>query len=344
MKTVAPFVLCGLLPLPILAQSFATAPVGASTIAAPANHDTVLPLPLARSAVASGSVSAVSGSDLGVVSSQTWAAGDFVGKEAHYLRFKTGRAAGRYYTVTANTADQLTVDWNGETPAASPGDEFQVIPYWTLATLFPASEAGRAFVPRSARDAGTLLYIRDSADLHGAPPRAFFFQSGAWRMLGDAANADCGSIPLAPDSVLAIRNHGVGTAITTTGGVHTVPASVVINAPGGTDRLDNELSLGVPASVTLAQSNLVASGAFEASPAAESRRDELRIYEGFGHASRLSATYYFCGGAWRKVGATPEAAFDDTRIFTPGTRVVLNKAGTGGAPRTTYWTQPRLVN
>jgi uncharacterized protein (TIGR02597 family) len=141
-----------------------------------------------------------------------------------------------------------------------------------------------------------------------------------------------------------MRNRGSATTVYTTGDVQAVPASVVINAPGGSDRLDNELSLAVPATITLAQSDLVASGAFVPSPSAQARRDELRVYRSVGHASELSAIYYFSGGAWRKVGSPADVNFDQTQIFTPGMRVVLSKAGTGGAPRSTYWRQPQLVN
>lgn len=52
MRTVAALALCALLPIPILAQSFATAPVRAGMITAPAKRDTVLPSPLVRTAVA----------------------------------------------------------------------------------------------------------------------------------------------------------------------------------------------------------------------------------------------------------------------------------------------------
>jgi uncharacterized protein (TIGR02597 family) len=328
---------------PAFAQIGATSPVGMMTVEAPAHTDTAVPIPLARPAIYHGFLSGISGATLLVSDAPAWT-GETL-KEAHYVRFETGKAAGRYYTVKAGEAGRLVIDWNGEMPAAAAGDEFNVIPYWTLALLLPPAEEGRFFIAsRSLDDLGTTVYLRDPGQPRAASSvTAYIFRAGAWRKFGGAAEEDCGGTPIAPDAVLMIRNGKVGTALVASGGVSVTPASVVINAPGGSDRQDNELSLGVPASVALARSNLVESGAFEPSPSAEVRRDELRIYSGSGHVSRLLAAYYHCNGAWRKTGAPADQSFDNTLIFVPGTRVVLSKAGTGGAPRSSYWTQPRLV-
>ena len=342
MKIPLSFVCVASLALPLPAQVRITTPVGAAALSAPAHADTPLPTPLARPPSYHGFLSALSGPALVVAGAPDWKGGEFTA-EAHYVRFETGKAAGRYYTVKSGEGDRLVLDWNGETPVAAAGDEFNVIPYWTLATLLPASEAGRSFVVSpSAHEYGTLVYLRD-ANQPGLVAAAYFFRAGAWRKFGDRTGADYGGTPVAPDAILTMRNGEVGTVVLTTGGVNAVPATTVINAQGGSTRQDNELSLGVPASPTLAQSNLIGSGAFEPSASPDLRRDELRIYTGGGNVSRLVATYYYHNGAWRKVGAPVDENFAQTRIFTPGTRVVLNKAGTGGEPRSSYWTQPRLV-
>ena len=331
---------------PVFAQIGTSEPVGVMTVAAPAHADTALPVPLARPAVFHGVLSGVSGPTLLVAGAPAWKAEMFAA-ETHYVRFETGKATGRYYTVKSGEADRLLIDWNGEAPVAEAGDEFNVIPYWTLARLLPAAEEGRSFVAsKTAHDTGTLVYLRD-ANRPGdaANAVAFFFRAGAWRKVGSAAEQDYGGTLVPPDAVLMIRNREAGTAVVTAGGVSAAPAAILINAQGGTTRQDNEISLGIAASVALARSNLVESGAFEPSPSSspEARRDELRVYSGSGHVNRLLAAYYHCQGAWRKAGEPADRSFDDAQVFVAGTRVVLSKAGTGGAPRSSYWTQPKFV-
>ena len=326
-----------LVPLVLQAQSGTTEPVGIVTIQAPAHTDTALPISMTRPAVFDGTVGTLSGSVLSVADAPNWKTNQFT-VQAHYVRFKTGKAAGRYYTVTASEGNRLTIDWNGEQSAASAGDEFLVIPFWTLATLLPPEQAGRSFIETRPRSLGTVVYARD-ANQSSAMPATFVFSGGAWRGFGQTDGPDLGATTFPPDATLMLRNGQVGTAVMAGGTVRTTPASVVINAQGGTARLDNEISLGVPASVSLAKSNLVGSGAFESSPSDDARRDELRVFNG----SQRVATYYYSRGAWRKVGAAPEENFDQTRVFVEGTRVVLSKAGTGAKPKTVYWNQPRLV-
>ena len=53
---------------------------------------------------------------------------------------------GSYYTVTANGTNSLTVNLNGDSlSTVTAGTSVTLIPYWTLGTAFPASDAGTSY-------------------------------------------------------------------------------------------------------------------------------------------------------------------------------------------------------
>lgn len=331
-----------LLPLSGLAQgdSVPTEPVGAVTIHAAAEGDTPLTLPLARYSVSSGRVKSLSGNVLTVATKQNSAARELPQGEAHYIRFLSGSASGRHYTITAYTPEKLTIDLNGETVTLAEGDAFSVSPYWTLGSILPSDQAGQAFsASASPRQLATTIWLRSGGN---TAPEGFYFFNGAWRKVGASSEESYNSYPVHPDASLVMRNRGTASSFVVTGTLSSVASKVVINANGGGERQDNELSLGFPGPITLSQTNLVQGGAFEASTSTVQRGDELRVFTTTAGIQHVS-TYFYYKGAWRKVGAPLGRRFDDEPVFADGTRVVLSKAGTGAEPKTVYWTQPKFA-
>jgi uncharacterized protein (TIGR02597 family) len=316
-------------------------------MAALANSDTVVSLPVARASVYVDTLSAVSGTLLTVSGAPGWTTDQFVKSlpsqpDTYYVQFKTGTAAGRFYTVTANGASTLTVDWNGETAEAAAGDQFELIPYWSLITLFPASDAGTSFVATTdTGDIKTQVRTLDPAFVGTNPSVAasYYFYNGAWREANQPTTDSFDSTALPPDTFFRLRNIATASTLTVVGSVVTGSLAITVNALGGTSKQDNAIALRFAGTVTLAQSNLVGSGAFQASTSALLRKDELHVFDNTvaGYNKTPVAIYYYYNGGWRKAGAAVTTNYGSEAVFTPGSGVVLRKSGTGSSAATSYW-------
>jgi uncharacterized protein (TIGR02597 family) len=263
--------------------------------------------------------------------------------DTYYVQFKTGSAAGRFYTVTANGSASLTIDWNGETAAAAAGDQFELIPYWTMISLFPASDAGVSFTETTNTSSyNTELRTVDDTYVGINPPvgARYYFYNGAWRKDGQSTSTSYDDTVLTPDAFYRVRNGTSASTLTVLGAVTTGRLAILINAQGGTTKQDNAVSLRFAGTVTLADSNLIGSGAFSISTSAAVRKDELRVYDNtiIGYDKVPSAIYFYYNGGWRKAGVAITIDFGTTQVFTPGAAVLIRKAGTGGSAQTSYWT------
>lgn len=339
---------------PVTAATATTAPVGIVKLTTPASSDAAISPCFTRPSIYSGSLSALSGTVLTASGSPAWSANSLVQSlpgqpETYYVRFDSGTAAGRFYTVVANTAQTVTVDWNGETPAAAIADKFSIIPYWTLGTLYPAADAGTAFTASSSESVhGTELIFPDltSTGINLTASATFYFLGGAWRKTGQSAATSFDATVVAPDSYLIQRNQGSATKVSVYGRVPRGVISTVLNANGGTARQDNAVALSFPGNVTLDASNLIGSGAFRTSPSAILHTDELYVFDNAatGIKKAAASVYFHYNSAWRKVGAPVTSDFGTTAVFAPGTGVIVRKSGTGTTAATAYWTYTPTAN
>lgn len=342
---------------PALAGAVVTAtsaPVGFVSLPAQANTDVLVSLSFARPSVYSGSVGSVIGAVITASGSPAWTTNSWARSlpgqpDTYYVQFKSGSAAGRCYTVVSNTAQTVTVDWNGETPAAAAADKFVIIPYWTLGTLYPAAEAATAFTASSSESSrGTEILIPRSAStgINLAASATYYFLSGAWRKSGDSPSTSYDWTIVAPDSYLIQRNKGSATSVSVYGRVPSGVVSAVLNTQGGAAPQDNAVALSFPTTVTLDGSNLQGSGAFRASTSPLLHTDELYVFDNTatGINKAAAAVYYYYNSGWRKVGAPVTTDFGTTAVFAPGTGVMIRKGGTGGSAATAYWTYTSPVN
>jgi uncharacterized protein (TIGR02597 family) len=251
--------------------------------------------------------------------------------------------------VVANTAQTVTIDWNGETPAAAVADNFVIIPYWTLGTLYPAAEAGTTFTVSSSESVrGTEILVPKpaAAGINLPASATFYFLGGAWRKAGESESTSFDWTVVAPDSYIIQRNKGTATSVAVYGRVPSGVISVALNAQGGTAKQDNAVSLSFPGTVTLDNSNLRGSGAFRASTSPVLHTDELYVFDNTasGIKKAAAAIYYYYNNGWRKVGAPVTSDFGTTAIFVPGTGVIVRKSGTGSTAATAYWTYTAPAN
>src|SRR5450432_4755133 len=139
-----------------LAQSVATDPVGFTTISCLASSDTYLGVPFTRPPEFTGNIASASGSVLTISGSPGWTTNVWtIGVTPHKTYFAligpnatSSPNEGRIYKITANDATTLTVTVPaGDTLAnIQASTQVLIIPYWTLATVFPSSDAGVSFI------------------------------------------------------------------------------------------------------------------------------------------------------------------------------------------------------
>lgn len=331
-----------------------TRPVGFSKLTAPANSDINIAPCFNRPSVYSGVVGSLSGSIITVTGSPAWTINYWVlaaptQPETYYVQFKSGAAAGRCYTIVANAAQTLTIDWNGETPAAAVTDTFIIAPYWTLGTLFPSTDAGTAFTAsasESARETELIFIDQAAAGINLPVSATYYFFNNAWRKVGDPPSNSFDGTVVEPGSYIIQRNKTAATTFSLYGRVPTGVVSTVINAQGGTAKQDNTASLSFPLTVTLDNSNLRGSGAFATSPSSFVHSDELYVFDNTAAGTNkvAAAVYYYYNNAWRKVGEPVTSDFGATAVFAPGTGVIIRKSGTGSSAAETYWTYTSPVN
>lgn len=356
MKTLfTTFVMGAAVALVAHAQTATTTPVGYVTIACPANSDTIVGVPLKQPTVAAGALSAnpsvASGSATLTISGAAFTASQFA--NSHYVKFTSGASSGKYYAVTANTTNTLTVDLNGDTLGAVQNDTLSVTKFWTLGELFNPAQSttdptttGNAIVAStSASPAGrrTQILIPDSSSsgINLAPSAPFFILNGAWRRHGVDVTISFNDFQLWPDSYFMIRHStGIasGTSYVSSGEVElqstSIPLSTLVSG-----KQDNYIALVRPVDVKLKDLNLGGTSAFVSSTSGTpaGRRDEVYTYSNIQTAVNKSpsATYFYLNGAWRKVGQDVSLDFGDD-VISAGSGFTIRKYQTA-AGATVFW-------
>jgi uncharacterized protein (TIGR02597 family) len=336
------------LPLCALAQSVSTDPVGFVTIPTLSNSDTIFSTPLARPEVFRGLVGAVSSSTVTASGTPGWTVGAFVyaagtQSNTYYLRFRTGAKAGCFYTITANTAAGLTLDLAGDLlTGAAAGDEFAIVPYWTLGTVFPAGAAGTAFeasLSALAQKTQILTFPQNQTGINLGANAIFYFANGAWRKSGATATLSFNDTLLVPDTFVAVRNKNFTGSVNVMGGVMTGAQTAPVNSYPAAKQ-DNLLAAPYPVAVSLRNSRLIESGAFRVSASALAQTDQLLVFDNTaaGINKGASAIYYYFNNAWRKVGSSAATDFGDDQVFKPGSGVVIRKGADATGPKSSQWT------
>lgn len=333
--------------LAALADSVSTDPVGFVTLTTLSNSDTIFSTPLARPEVFRGAIASVVNDTVTVSGNPGWTTGAFAYNattqhNTYYLRFRTGAKAGSFYTVTTNTTNSLTLDLAGDLlTGVTANDEFAIVPYWTLSTVFPASSAGTSFLASSSpatRETEILFPDVNKIGINASAVATYYFYStlGHWLKIGGGANSfDDTALP--PDSFVLVRNKNFTGSISILGGVQMAPQATPLNSyPSGAQ--DNFVAITYPVPVSLNNLNLVSSGVFSVSNSPASRTDELLVFDNTttGLNKSAASTYYYWSGKWLKIGngATDVGA---TLVFQPGTGFVIRKAANAGGPATQMW-------
>lgn len=332
----------------VQAQTTATTdPVGFMTINLPVGSDTIVAAPLSKAPVFQGAVTSLSGFVVTVTGANF---GDLT-TSPHYLQAVTGAQAGMIFDIASNTADTITLVNNGVTPTGlSAGTTFKVVPYWTLGTLFPATDQGVSFTPSAstlgnARRTQILFPSVVGTGINRAAASTFFFvTNSSWRSTTNSGvSAD--STAILPDSYIIVRNPtnaATGLKLTVAGSVNTAPMAVQLDRLS-TGANDNYVSVSRPTDQTLNDLGLISSGAFtpSASTLGNARKDQLLIFNNasIGINKAASATYYYLTNlttqGWR---STTDGSTDaGTNVIPAGAGVVIRKA-TSTNTNSQFWT------
>lgn len=300
------------------AETATSEPVGALVRSAAANTDTLVSVSFSRPPAARGVIASVSGSTLTASGSPGWTTNAFLTSATHYVRMLSGTHRGQFFVVTGNGASTITVDSAGlNLSLIAAGDTFEVTPFWTLGTLFPASAAGTSFTssPNPA-NLGTqlLFYSHATVATNRAPSTTYFFMNGAWRRTGDALTTSFDNTIIFPDMFFVVRNRAAATSLTQLGRVQPVGLGTLLEGGNSTSRNDNIVAIAHPVNMTLGQLGLVASG-FLSSPTPVPR-DQVLLYDqnATGYNRAPVETYFYYNSGWRKAGDSLSNEYSNVTI------------------------------
>jgi uncharacterized protein (TIGR02597 family) len=321
-----------------LAVALAAAPVQAQTPSAGAGYVTLsLPAttathtnyftpPLLPAAAYTGAASAVTAGSL-TISRTDWTGVSWTGKP-YYVLLTSGAQAGRVLRITANTEATLTLDTTDESAqttdltltgfAVAAGDQFEIIPAYTLATFFGATAAEQVLTSGTSAAAADQVSLWNWK-LNRYEGYYFNSQTGAW-LSESGSNAN--GVVLVPGALVAVTRPAGRPAIGFVQ-VGRVPRNApLIKTPGsGFARYG-----GVRLPVNLALSQLVLGSNWTKGSSAFTA-DTLSV---FNDTTGLWEAYYQrTDGSWRKSGS---ATAQDTTVIPSGASVVfLKRAAATGA-------------
>lgn len=321
-----------------------TDPVGFMTIDTPQGSDTIIAAPFTKAPVFQGAVT----SQNGFVITATGASFGDLTTTPHYVQAADGSQAGMIFDVQTNSSTTITLVDNGVQPTGlSAGVQIKVIPYWTLGTLFPASDQGVSFTP----SAGVILPQRRTQILfpnfagiginRAAGSIYYFVTNTYWRNTSGGTN-NFNNTPILPDSYFIVRNPTNAASdlkLTVAGSVNMGPMAVQLDRQGNTGN-DNYVSLGRPVDITLNDLGLISSGAFTPSLGVilPQRRDQLLVFDnsasGINKAAK-SIYYYVTNSGWRSTSTGTNDVGNN--IIPSAVGYVIRKATNNGTG-TVFWT------
>lgn len=335
-------------PNNLSAQEFSTDPVGVVNLTLLGDSDTLIGVPLHRppafQGVAAGAVGDTITVGVDEASTPSWEPGEFayqqgVQPDTFYVILDGGPQSGAYFTVLNNGVDSLVVDDAGYNlaEAVEEGVTLRVIPYWTLGTLFPDGEGVHGSSTHFSRPTTVLLFNQEQAGINLANNETFYYFAGSpagWRRIGGGLNTIFDDTILLPDSYFVVR-HSISedTEMKVVGAVGVWSFNTPVNVLESDTPQDNLLNLPAPVPLTLGETNLVQSGAFEGSSSHFARRDTLLVFDNAQRSQNKAnvATYYYFTGepaGWRRIGGGLNNVLDNDpdHALLPGQGFIIRKA------------------
>lgn len=144
----------------------ASSPIwGTYKVECPANSDTYIGISITREPVFIGKVQSIQSGTTNIVAQgePNWTTNQFVygtgSNDHYYLKFTSGELEGAWYDIKSNGTYFAEIEiGNSERAKISVNDSFEIIPHWTLATLFPNGGGFTKSTKISMGTGATYLY------------------------------------------------------------------------------------------------------------------------------------------------------------------------------------------
>lgn len=328
--------------LALAGPSIAASPTvaGYNRLTVPGNSDAFVSLPFAAGVEGTFTVSGAPDQANGIaVAGAAFDADEY--KDMYYIRVVTGQAAGRWATISGNTATNLTLADNGFLGQLVDGDSFKILKHQTVGSVFPDKLEGKSFEPSlNVFSLGTTILVPNASavGINKSPAAIHYYLDGAWRQVGKPSTQSFDDAVLSPDSYFIVRNGGdEELTVLLSGAANTAVLSRSI--PVASTSNDVPAGTGRPTPVTLKELGLGGTTAFKTTDSIFAFKDKLFVYDNAatGINKPPAAIYFYSGGAWRKVGASLTESFDD-EVLPAGAALLIRKAG--GTVGTVTWVQP----
>ena len=346
--------------LPSFAQTTVTTdPVGFITTNCLSNSSTFLGNPFTRPAEFVGAVASVSGSTLVVSGTPGWTGTSFSyvqgsQPKTYYALFGPSTSGtyareGASYTVAASSSNSLTLALNGDDISSLPvAAQVSVIPYWTLNTMFPATDANVSFTPTTSTlsmKTQVLIPYYSGSGINLSPNITYFYYNKGtnigWRVTGDNVT-DHGDDVLIPNGYIIVRNQNSAPTLplTQTGAVYTKKIGTPIFAQASVKQ-DNFVSHGRPVDVALKDLGLSPTlGPFTATTSTLNYKDQIYLYDNTTtvlNKSPSTVYFWFTSGTnngWRITGDNSTDRGSD--VVPAGSAIIIRRSVTAGGV-TTFW-------
>ena len=328
-----------------------TVPVGYVTTTLAAGADTIIAPQVFRPSELTGAVSSVVGSAGNAtlaISGASLTANQYqynaaTQNKTYFALVTSGNLVGETFIITSNDASSVTVNLNGiTTPSNADITGIEIRPSWTVATMFPASDANISYVPSATSGASSRRTTINIPNITGtginrSSQATLFYNSavGDW-VTTTATSTKAGDTAILPGSYVIHRNTGGTTppslALTLVGQVFDKPLTNYLGTSSSKSN-DTYLALARPTDYTLSQLGLDDSAFTQSlSKSAGGRKDQLLVVNptGSGINRSSAATYYKYANNWYTVAGVNA----DSAVIPAGAAIILRKVtSTDGATK-----------
>lgn len=286
--------------------------INGGTLAVPVTTSFSVPLLDVPAAVGAsvGRISSLTANSI-TITGAGWTAGALAMPAFPYaVRITSGAAEGVTLSVTANTADTLTVSGRDLTQlgiaVGAAGDSIQLLPVDTLNSLFGSNTFLGGPNPASA----DIITISTNSQL------SYYYNTTSSRWVRTTGpTTDRGNTPIPIDSVVSVTRKGAALSLVFLGNVPMTKVNMLIANAGST-----YTHTGFPQDVTLGDLNLQTQLAGWVSASTASQADVLSISSG---GSWIS--YFHNGSYWQRT--TGPTTNRNAIVIAAGTPIQLFKRG-----------------
>jgi uncharacterized protein (TIGR02597 family) len=292
------------------AAEVVSTPVGFLRVTFPPSSTSSLSIPLQKNPTAVGPISAL-GSNTVTDLQASWTSGQFASPSSpHFLKIVSGSSAGRYFLITANTANQLSVDTHGEALGniASIGNRYQISAGQTLGSLFGTNSV--TFFSHTNSISADNLKIWS-----GSAWEVYYHNGKNWMRNGRTTPQN--DVVIYPDEGIQVVRRGT-TPLTFTiiGEASVIPEKTEVSGPATTFAANR-----YPVPVSLSSLGLLALPDWLSNPSS-TIADRVQINE-----SGKWITYWHNGNSWCKSGST--VSQDNAQISAGTGYLILRKSSAG---------------